>query len=124
MLISVDGPAPLERVWECYTSPARWPDWAPQIRRVDATADPIAPDVRGTVHGPLLVRVPFRVLEVDDDERRWSWRVGFGPVGLRMTHGVDPSAAGSRAWVEIHAPSPLVLPYVPLARHALRRLVA
>ncbi|MGZ5405144.1 MAG: SRPBCC family protein [Nocardioides sp.] len=124
MLISVDGPAAPAEVWRRYTSPAAWPGWAPQITRVDSPDDPIVTITKGVVHGPLLIRVPFRILHVDPDTRRWSWQVGIGPLGLRMEHGVDEVPDGSRAWVRIHAPTVLVLPYVPVARFALRRVVA
>lgn len=122
MKVSATGPADAAEVWRRYTSPAAWPGWAPQITRVDADHDPIRPATRGVVHGPLLVRVPFRILDVDATARRWSWRVGVGPLGLRMEHGVDESPTGSVAWVEIHAPTVLALPYRPLATLALRRV--
>jgi len=124
MLVSVEGPATAAEVWQRYTSPARWSEWAPQITSVDADHDPIRPATRGVVHGPLLVRVPFTILDVDATARRWSWRVGVGPISLRMEHGVDESPSGSVAWVEIHAPTLLVLPYQPIARLALRRAVS
>lgn len=121
--ISVEGPADVAEVWHRYTSPAAWPGWAPQISRVDADHDPIRIGTGGVVHGPLLVRVPFTILDVDHTARRWTWRVGLGPFGLRMEHGVDASPAGSIAWVRVHAPGLMVLPYVPIARLALRRVV-
>lgn len=124
MRVSAEGPAAAAEVWSRYTSPAQWPTWAPQISRVDADHDPIRAGTRGVVHGPLLVRVPFVILDVDPAARRWSWRVGVGRLSLRMEHGVDESPSGSVAWVEIHAPRLLVLPYLPVARLALRRAVA
>ena len=124
MLVSADGPADAAEVWRRYTSPAEWPGWAPQISAVDTADDPIRTGTSGVVLGPLLVRVPYRILEVDPVGQRWEWRVGVGPLGLRMEHGVDELATGSRAWVRIHAPTVLVLPYRPLARLALRRVVA
>ena len=33
-------------------------------------------------------------------------------------------AAGSRTWLRVRGPLPLVLPYAPVARFALHRLVA
>ncbi len=111
-------------MWHRYTDPASWPGWAPQIRGVDVTEAVLERGTRGTVHGPLLVRVPFRIRSVDHRARRWSWRAGFGLLGVDMDHGVDEAQDGSRAWVRIHAHRYLVLPYVPVARLALRRLVA
>ena len=125
MLISAEGPAPTSDVWRRYSRPALWPGWAPQIRRVVTDAEVVAPEVTGTVHGPLLLRIPFRILAVDPERQRWTWRVGVGPLGVVLDHGVDPArAGGSRAWARVHAPTLLVAPYAPLARLALRRLVA
>lgn len=126
MLVTAEGDAPADRVWERYTRPSQWPQWAPQISRVEATDDPIVAGTRGTVHGPLLSFAPFRVRYVDERARTWSWWVGVGPFGVGMDHGVDErdeGDEGSRAWVRIHAHRYLVAPYVPVARLALRRLV-
>lgn len=120
----MNGSATADEAWQRYTSPSRWPEWAPQISRVVTSDDPIRSGTRGVVHGPVLIRIPFEILDVDDASRRWSWRVGVGPVGLRMEHGIDEVSDGARAWVHIHAPRLLVLPYVPIAKWALRQLVA
>ena len=121
--LSAVGDLPVEDVWERYTRPALWSTWAPQITRVSTPDDVIRAGTRGTVHGPLLVRVPFRILSVDHGTRRWSWRAGLGPLGLVMDHGVDVEGDGSRAWVDIQAPGAIVAAYAPVARLALRRLV-
>ncbi|KRE39268.1 hypothetical protein ASG73_02725 [Janibacter sp. Soil728] len=118
------GPASVDEVWRRYTTPELWAGWAPQIRGVEHPLGRIAPDGMGVVLGPLGLRVPFVVEAVDDDAMRWGWTPAVGPVRVRMRHGVDRLGRGSRAWVEIDAPRPLALPYAPIARLALRRLVA
>ncbi len=123
MLISVEGDAPVDLVWERYTHPTLWSDWAPQIRRVDSDDDPIEHGTRGTVHGPVFTFAPFRIRYVDHRAHVWSWWVGLGIFGVGMDHGVDETDTGSRAWVRIHAHRYLVAPYVPVARLALKRLV-
>ncbi|NGZ99937.1 SRPBCC family protein [Nocardioides sp. W3-2-3] len=130
MLVTATGPASVEDAWQRYVLPALWPLWAPQIRTVRLATgtpdDPLVPGVRGTVLGPPPLRVPFRILAADDAGHRWAWRVGLGPLGVTMEHGVDPgpAAVGCTAWVRIRLPGPLAAPYAPLARLALRRLVA
>lgn len=124
--VAATGRAGPEEVWARYAVPARWPEWSPQIRRVD-TADPDAPvgvGTRGVVRGPVGAAVPFEVTEVDGAARRWTWRVRAGFVPLHLEHGVDPAGAGARAWVRISGPFPMVAAYAPLAHLALRRLVA
>lgn len=128
--IEASGAAEPATVWERYTRPSLWATWAPQIRRVvvrdRAPDEPIAPGVRGVVHGPLVVRVPFEVVDVDAVAHRWTWRVGVGPAAVTMDHGVEAIAGGhgSTAWVEIHLPAPIAAGYAPIARLALRRAVA
>lgn len=123
MRIEATGPRAVEEVWARYTCPSDWPSWAPQIRTVRGISDPIAAGARGVVHGPLLIRVPFRIVSVDEPARRWTWRVGVGALSVMLDHGVDETAAGSNAWADVHAPRVAVLAYSPLARLALRRLV-
>jgi len=123
LLLAATGPADLDEVWTRYSTPDRWPEWAPQIRSVSCSG-PFNPGTSGTVHGPWPARIPFQIRSVDPSARQWSWRVGVGPLGVVMDHGVEESGSGTRAWVRIHAPAPLVAPYAPIARLALRRLVS
>lgn len=121
--IAAEGPASATEVWGRYVRPSTWPDWAPQISGVTGANDPIEPGDRGWVHGPLLTAIPFEILDIDAELQRWSWRVGIGPVSFRLDHGVEEVTDGSRAWTHVHLAAPLVWPYLPIARLALRRLV-
>ena len=121
--ISATGDRPLDEAWERYVHPGLWSTWAPQIRRVRCDDEVITAGTRGVVHGPLVVRVSFTVESVDHRERRWTWRVGVGPLGVRMEHGVEATSDGARAWARIHLPAAVALPYAPVAHLALRRLV-
>ena len=123
MRIDATGPRSADEVWDLYTRPSAWPTWAPQISSVRGVHDPISPGARGVVHGPLLLRVPFVIEAVDEASRRWTWRVGIGPLSVVLDHGVEQLESGCRAWADVHAPYVIVLPYSPLARLALRRLV-
>lgn len=118
--ISATGDRPLEEVWDRYTRPALWPTWAPQVRGVRCDDEVIVAGSHGVVRGPALVRVPFRIESVDEEALSWSWRVGHGPLAVTMAHGLSDTGAGVRAWVRIAA---LAVPYAPIARFALRRLV-
>lgn len=122
------GRAPASTAWERYVEPDRWPDWAPQIQRVDVDADRLVAGTRGTVRAGLLpaptVPIPFEVLDVDEAGRTWAWRVRLGPVSLRLEHGVTARGDGSATWLRVHGPLPVVLAYAPVARLALGRLVA
>jgi uncharacterized protein YndB with AHSA1/START domain len=115
------GRAPADLVWERYAVPARWPDWAPQIRRVECTAERLTAGATGRVHGPPGITISFRITEVDPARRLWAWSVRWGPVHLRLRHGVERDGA---AWLTARGPAPFVAAYLPVARFALHRLTA
>ncbi len=124
MTIHATGAATATVAWERYADLTLWTAWAPQINRVDASAERIAPGVTGRVVGPLGVSANFVVDAVNEAARRWSWTVRRGPLRLRLQHGVRERPTGCASWLTIEAPLPVVLGYAPLARFALGRLVA
>ncbi|MBK3388490.1 SRPBCC family protein [Streptomyces albidoflavus] len=123
--VSRAGPAAPETAWERYARPALWSQWAPHIRRVETDAGRIAPGVRGRVFSYAGVRVRFTVERVDEEQRRWTWRVGLGPLVLRLGHEVTAApGGGSRTRLTVSGPQPVVVLYRPVAAWALKRLVA
>lgn len=117
MRVGVSGAAAPSEVWDRFTRPQRWPSWAPHLRSVTCADTQIRAGTQGVVRGPWPLRLRFVVTNVQPAARRWTWRAG--PVPMR--HGVDADARGSRAWVEL--PAVLGIPYWPLLRWALSRLV-
>ncbi|HEX2903660.1 MAG TPA: SRPBCC family protein [Jatrophihabitans sp.] len=115
----VRGSAPVQLMWDRYVRPVHWPEWSPQIRRVDYAAQSLRPGTRGVVHGPAGVRVPFAITAVDPMGRSWRWTVQLGPVRVRLAHLVTDG--GTELVVE--GPAPIVLAYLPVAHLALTRLV-
>ncbi|MFF8558427.1 SRPBCC family protein [Streptomyces albidoflavus] len=123
--VSRAGPVAQETAWERYARPALWSQWAPHIRRVETDAGRIAPGVRGRVFSYAGVRVRFTVERVDEEQRRWTWRVGLGPLVLRLGHEVTAApGGGSRTRLTVSGPLPVVVLYRPVAAWALKRLVA
>jgi len=126
MLVEACGSAHPETVWGRFTSPSRWPSWAPQIREVTAADSALRTGGTGRVLGPGPLAVDYEVIEVDAGLRVWSWEVAIGRARVRMHHYVLPTAeGGSRALMQVHGP--VAVPaqaYRPVARAALRRLVA
>lgn len=123
--LSAVGRADPDEVWDRYARPDRWPEWSPQIRRVDCDDDELRVGTTGRVHGPPGVAVDFTVTALDAAARTWAWRVRVLLVGTRMdlAHGVEPTADGARTWLRLQGPTVLVLAYAPVARWALGRLV-
>ncbi|GAA1427866.1 hypothetical protein GCM10009616_06180 [Microlunatus lacustris] len=123
--LTAEGPAPVGIVWQRYVETARWPDWSPQITRVDADAERIARGVSGTVHAVGGLRLRFTITDVDLVARRWSWLVRLGPVQLDLHHEVRAvPGGGSVTGLVLQGPTAVVTAYAPLAWVALRRLVA
>lgn len=122
--LHASGAADPAEAWERYALPARWPEWAPQIGRVEASAQRLAAGVTGRVFGPLGSYVDFVVESVNEDARRWAWLVRRGPLHLSLEHGVTAKARGCTTSLRADGPLPVVLFYAPIARFALGRLVA
>jgi hypothetical protein len=121
--LDVTGPATLDQVWDRYVRPARWSSWSPQIRAVDYPEPELVAGTAGVVRGPLGLALPFEILAVDVERRCWSWRVK-PPVGeMILAHTVTAAAGGTRTGLDVDGPALLVVPYLPIARLALRRLV-
>lgn len=123
--VRASGLAPVETAWERYADLAAWPGWAGHIASVQADGDRLRDGLRGRVSGPLGVGVDFVVTAVDPAARTWSWAVRTGPVRLRLDHDLaERPGGGTTAGLVIDGPAPVVLGYAPVARIALRRLVA
>ncbi|MGN6605415.1 MAG: SRPBCC family protein [Jatrophihabitans sp.] len=121
--LHAEGDATPDVAWTRYAEPGLWRTWSPQITGVEIAAPRIVAGLTGRVVGPLGVRVPFVIDEVDEAARRWTWHVPLGPVRIRLVHWIEPAGGGSRTGLAMHGPLPLLLGYAPLARFALGRLV-
>ena len=126
MLVEASGLARPDTVWRRFTSRSTWPTWAPQIRDVTPADSVLRPGGTGRVLGPGPLAVDYEVVEFDAGLRVWAWEVMVGRARVRMHHYVLPSAeGGSRALMQMHGPAAIpAQAYRPVARAALRRLVA
>jgi hypothetical protein len=131
LYLAATGPCAADEVWERYAQPGLWSTWAPQIRRVDVDVERLGGGETGRVHGPLGLSADFEVDTWDEKARHWTWTVHPGaallpvvPVPrLHLGHGVRSTEAGTLTWLRLTGPLLLVVPYAPLARLALHRLV-
>lgn len=113
-----------DEVWDRYSRPSRWAEWAPQVRGVDTDVDHVVPGAAGRVHVPGGVVVRFVVVDVDPARRQWSWVVNVGPARLYLEHSVHTSTGGGCvAEAIVEGPWPLVRMYRVPMWVALRRLV-
>lgn len=125
--LSASGSLPVDGVWDRYTQPVWWPQWAPHMREVDYPHPVVTAATTGRVTAVGGVRANFRIDAVDEASHTWAWSVRSGPLRVSFEHGVDDAPPGSRwgsvAWLVMHGPWPVILCYAPLARHSLGRLV-
>jgi hypothetical protein len=122
--IEATGPLDPAAVWERYAVPSAWPDWLPQVSRVELSTPRIAAGATGRLHVARGVALPFSVDSVDEDARRWSWTIRVGLLKLRLEQWVTPAPdGGTTAGMQASGPGPLVAGYVGPAQTALDRLV-
>ena len=123
--LSAAGDATPAEAWDRYADPARWSQWAPHIMRVDCDEPRLVTGMTGRVVGPLGVAVDFVVDEADHVARTWAWTVHLGPIPLVLHHAVRSDPRGMRDEPAARrARCPSCIPYAPVARYALGRLVA
>jgi carbon monoxide dehydrogenase subunit G len=94
--------APPERVWAVMRDVERWSEWTPTVRSIRIMGGgPLGAGSRAFVRQPKFPPAMWRITELDDAGRSFTW-VSSAP-GMRVTarHGVEPSGAGSRARLSI-----------------------
>ncbi len=126
---SARSDAPPAVAWSLLARPARWHEWAPQLRGAWGLGEPeVRAGARGAARLLGVVPVPARIVSVDRG-RSWVWQVG--PV--RFDHRVEPAPeGGSEVAVDLFAARPLEAPapleravfaaYAPVVRVLLGRL--
>lgn len=125
LTLRADGTADLDLVWRRYSTPELWTTWAPQIRRVDCSAEVLAVGVTGTVFGVVPnLGARFEVVEFEPAEHRWAWDVVAGPVRLHLDHRSEARIGGGTSTTLVaDGPAAAVLTYAPVARISLESLV-
>ena len=122
--LSATGPLPAAEAWERYALPRRWPEWSPQISRVEMPVERIEPEVKGKLYAPGGFSLNFTIDAVDEAARSWAWTVRVAVIRLRLEHWVEEApGGGSVAGLRTTGPAPIVAAYAPLAQVALDRLV-
>jgi hypothetical protein len=124
VVLQASGPLPPAEAWERYALPHRWPEWLPQVNRVELPVERITPGVRGKLHAAGGVRIGFVIDAVDEAARTWSWTLRLALLKLTLEHWVqDGPDGGSTAGMRSTGPGPIVAAYSPVAQTALDVLV-
>jgi hypothetical protein len=125
LTLRADGTADIATVWERYANPQLWATWAPQIRRVECSAERLALGVTGTVFGVIPnLGAKFEVVEFCADDHRWVWDVSAGRVRMHLEHRSESRIGGGTSTaLVVDGPAAAVLTYAPVARISLEALV-
>jgi hypothetical protein len=125
LTLRADGTADLAVVWERYAIPSSWSSWAPQIRRVECSAERLAVGVTGTVFGVVPhLGAKFEVVEFHEEDHRWVWDVVAGRIAMRLDHRSESRIGGGTSTaLVVDGPVAAVLTYAPVARLSLENLV-
>jgi hypothetical protein len=91
-----------EFVWEFMRDVERWPEWTPtvtSIRLLDR--GPLTVGSRAIIRQPKLPPAKWRVIELDEPRRSFTW-VSWGPgVSVIARHWVEACGGGSRATLSL-----------------------
>ena len=123
--VEVSGPLGAGAAWERYAVPGSWPDWLPQISRVELSSPRLSAGAKGKLHAPMGVSIPFTVDSVDEEGRTFAWTIRVGLLKLRLENWVrDGEDGGAVAGMRVSGPGPLISAYAGQAEASLEKLVA
>jgi hypothetical protein len=100
--ISTAIAAPPDRVWAVMRDIERWPAWTStvtQVNRLDT--GPLAVGSRAKIRQPKLPPAVWRITELGDTARSFTWVAKTPGVCVTAKHGVEPDGTGSRATLSI-----------------------
>lgn len=122
--VSVDIAAPPARVWAVMRDVVRWPEWTASVKSVELLdGRPFAVGTRVRIRQPRFPPALWRVTELDDERRTFSWESRAPGLLVVGRHEVVPSADGSRALLSLEFSGMLGGPWERLTRDLTARYV-
>lgn len=86
-----------ELVWETMRDVERWPEWTPTVTSVSLrTPPPLAVGSRAVIRQPKLPAALWRMVELDDSLRSFTWVNSAPGVRVVANHSVVPLGERSR----------------------------
>ena len=123
--IAVDINAPPDRVWAVMRDVESWPEWTPtvkKIRRLDTSS--LAVGSRAIIRQPKLPPAKWRVTELDESRKSFTWETRGPGMRLQSRHWVEGSGNTSRATLSIQFSGPLGPLFARLTRNLNNRYLA
>ncbi len=119
--ITVDIPAPPDRVWAVLADVERWPEWTPSVTEVRRLSPgPLTVGSRVRIRQPRLLPATWEVSELVEG-RRFTWVTRSPGIRVIAEHEVVPAAGGSRATLSVRFEGPLARLVARLTRGLNRR---
>jgi uncharacterized membrane protein len=123
--IAVDINAPPDRVWAVMRNIESGPDWTPtvkKIRRLDKGS--LAVGSRAIIWQPKLLPAKWRVTELDDSRKLFTWETRGPGMRLQARHWVEGAGNTSRATLSIQFSGLLGPLFARLTRNLSDRYLA
>jgi len=99
---SIDIDAPPDRVWKHMRDVERWSEWTPSVRGIRILGGgPLRPGIRALVRQPKLPPAVWKVSELDDSGRHFTWISVAPGVVVTARHGVTARESGCRATLSL-----------------------
>ena len=100
--IEVGIQAPPALVWEIMRDVKRWPEWTPTVTSVRLLdPGPLTVGARAIIRQPKLPPAKWRVTELDEHGRSFTWVSRAPGVCVIARHSVEASGEGSRATLSL-----------------------
>ncbi len=91
-----------ELVWATMRDVERWPEWTPTVRSVRLrTPGPLAVGCCALIRQPKLPPALWRVTELDDSDRSFTWVNSAPALRVIAKHWVEPSGEKSRVTLSL-----------------------
>jgi len=123
--IAVDINAPVDQVWAAMRDVENWPEWTPtvkKIRRLDKGS--LAVGSRALIWQPKLLPAKWRVTELDDSRRSFTWETRGPGMRLQARHCVEGAGNASRATLSLQFSGLLGPLFARLTRNLNNRYLA
>jgi hypothetical protein len=97
-----DVDAPPDRVWRHMRDVERWHEWTASVTRIRILGGgPLRAGARAFVRQPKLPPAMWKVSELDDPGRNFTWISAAPGLRVRARHGVEARGPGSRATLSL-----------------------
>ncbi|MGD0136200.1 MAG: SRPBCC family protein [Bryobacteraceae bacterium] len=123
--ITVDINVPADRVWAVIRDVESWPEWTPTVKKIRwLDKGSLAVGSSALIWQPKLLPAKWKVTELDDSQRSFTWETRGPGMRLYARHWVEGAGNTSRATLSIQFSGPLGPLFARLTRKLNDRYLA